>query len=200
MCAARAIALSPRRISPNPGALAHPLDNSPPLISVRAPPAIPCRHPLTDSPVLSLVTSHPRNRPLGTNNRLSRLRPAPLVSSPLFSYPLSYPTLFQPLTATPRHHQRRHRHLRLRRSPPNLAQHPRSGAALAALVIAFDVATFLFQSSTWRFRLWGLLAKHARRGWEGAEEDEGKKKKTWRGKEIMCMCTCIRVYVYGIDK
>ena len=31
--------------------------------------------------------------------------------------------------------------------PSNLAQHPRSGA-LAALVIAFDVATFLFQSST----------------------------------------------------
>lgn len=93
--------------------LAHPLDNSPPLIS--APPRRPPR------------VSSPQKRLL-----LARTSPSPLRSL-LPSLPLALSLSLSRRRCC---------------SPPNLAQHPRSGAALAALVIAFDVATFLFQSST----------------------------------------------------
>lgn len=99
---------------------------------------------------------------------LSSLRRISQLRSPVAHHPGIHPTtpraLETPLYAP---------------GPSNLAQHPRSGA-LAALVIAFDVATFLFQSSTWRFRRREGSRWNTREGQgERVKEREGWKSMAW---------------------
>lgn len=113
--------------------LAQPRLSHPPPRQFSTPDKRPCTPsrltaPWLRSPTLARALPRrlvPRKRPLGTNNPLALVGLISSLRPPVSSVAL--PALC---------------------SPPNLAQHPRSGAALAALVIAFDVATFLFQSST----------------------------------------------------